>query len=113
MGFKSNMDFDPACDSNCHIYIYMELSEVIVLILSILGSVFSLGGNIPIVHKKRSGWLWWIAGNGAWIAVNFLGQMNVPMVLMYVAYFIINVTGYREWRKEADIIKAENKKGER
>jgi hypothetical protein len=34
------------------------------------------------------------------------------MVLMYVAYFIINVTGYREWRKEADIVKAENKKEE-
>ena len=58
---------------------------MIVLILSILGSIFSLGGNILIAHKKRSGWLWWIAGNGAWIAVNFLGQMNVPMVLMYVA----------------------------
>jgi hypothetical protein len=71
---------------------------VIVLILSILGSVFSLGGNILIAHKKRSGWLWWIAGNGAWIAVNFLGQMNVPMVLMYAAYLIINVTGYRHLR---------------
>ena len=82
---------------------------MIVLILSILGSVFSLGGHILIARKKRSGWLWWIGGNGAWIAVNFLGQMNVPMVLMYVAYFIINVTGYREWRKEADIVKAENK----
>ena len=67
---------------------------MIVLILSILGSVFSLGGNILIAHKKHSGWLWWIAGNGAWIAVNFLGEMNVPMVLMYVAYFIINITGY-------------------
>lgn len=83
---------------------------MIVLILSILGSVFSLGGNILIAHKKRFGWLWWIAGNGAWIVVNFLGQMNVPMVLMYVVYFIINVTGYKEWRKEADIIKAENNK---
>jgi nicotinamide riboside transporter PnuC len=86
---------------------------VIVLGLSILGSVFSLGGNILIAHKKRSGWLWWIAGNGAWIAVNFLGQMNVPMVLMYVAYFIINVTGYREWYKEADIIKNIKRRNEK
>ena len=83
---------------------------MIVLILSLLGGVFSLGGHIRLAHKKRSGWLWWIAGNGVWIAVNFLGQMNVPMVLMYVAYFIINVTGYREWSKEADIVKAEFKK---
>lgn len=82
---------------------------MIVLILSILGSVFSLGGNILIAHKKRSGWLWWIAGNIAWIAVNFLGEMNVPMVLMYVAYFIINITGFRQWRKEADVIKEMNR----
>ena len=55
MGIKPNMDFDSACDSDCHIYIYMELSEVIVLILSILGSVFSLGGKDITAHKKRSG----------------------------------------------------------
>ncbi len=80
-----------------------------ILILSILGSIFSLGGNILIAHKKRSGWLWWIAGNIAWIAVNFLGQMNVPMVLMYVAYGFVNIAGYANWRKEADIVKAESK----
>ena len=80
-----------------------------VLMLSILGSVFSLGGNVLIAHKKRSGWLWWITGNIAWIAVNFLGQMNVPMVLMYVVYGFINIAGWREWGKEADVIKAENK----
>ena len=76
-----------------------------VLVLSILGSVFSLGGNVLIAHKKRSGWLVWIAGNITWILVNFLGKMNVPMVAMYVAYFIINVIGYRQWQREADVIK--------
>ena len=76
-----------------------------ILILSILGSVFSLGGNVLIARKRRSGWLVWIAGNITWILVNFLGEMNVPMVLMYVAYGAINITGYREWRKEADIVK--------
>ena len=83
---------------------------MIVLILSILGSIFSLGGNVLIARKRRSGWLVWIAGNITWILVNFLGEMNVPMVLMYVAYFIINVTGYKEWCKEADIVKAKNSK---
>lgn len=75
---------------------------MIVLTLSILGSVFSLGGNVLIAHKKRSGWLWWIAGNCAWIAVNFLGQMNVPMVLMYVMYFAINIAGYVKWSDKED-----------
>ena len=76
-----------------------------VLALSILGSVLSLGGNILIARKKRIGWLTWIGGNLAWILVNFLGTMNVPMVLMYVAYFVTNVIGYREWQCEADVIK--------
>ena len=76
-----------------------------VLVLSILGSVLSLGGNMLIAHKKRIGWLTWIGGNLAWILVNFLGTMNVPMVLMYAAYFVTNVIGYRKWRREADVIK--------
>lgn len=71
-----------------------------ILILSIIGSVSSLGGNVLIAHKRRSGWIWWIVGNLAWIAVNFLGEMNVPMVLMYFAYMGINVAGFRNWAKE-------------
>lgn len=85
---------------------------MIVLVLSILGSVFSLGGNVLIAKKKRSGWIIWILGNLTWIAVNFIGEMNVPMVLMYVAYFFINLTGWWEWRKEADIIKRSMKENE-
>ena len=81
-----------------------------ILFLSILGSVFSLGGNVLIARKRRSGWLVWIAGNITWILVNFLGEMNVPMVVMYVAYFIINVMGYRQWQREADIVKKMDKK---
>ena len=76
-----------------------------VLLLSILGSVFSLGGNVLIARKRRSGWLVWIAGNITWILVNIIGEMNVPMVVMYVAYFIINIMGWRQWRREADVIR--------
>ncbi len=71
----------------------------LVLTLSILGSLFSLGGNVLIALKKKSGWITWIAGNIAWILVNFLDTLNVPMVLMYVAYFIINITGFVSWSK--------------
>lgn len=71
-----------------------------ILALSILGSIFSLGGNILIALKKRSGWIAWIVGNIAWIAVNFLGEMNIPMVLMYVAYFVINIIGFVSWAKK-------------
>ena len=71
-----------------------------ILILSIVGAILSLGGNILIMLKKRSGWLAWICGNVAWIGVNLLGPMNIPMVLMYIAYFIINVGGFIKWKEK-------------
>lgn len=69
-----------------------------ILILSILGFIFSIGGNILIILKKRSGWLAWIVGNFLWIAVNIIGVFNLPMVLMYIVYFIINIGGFLKWK---------------
>ena len=71
-----------------------------ILVLSILGMIFSLGGNILIIFKKKSGWLAWIAGNILWIVINFVDVLNIPMVLMYVVYMIINIFGYIKWYKK-------------
>ena len=71
-----------------------------ILFLSILGMLFSLGGNLLIIKKKKSGWITWIIGNLLWILINFIDTLNIPMVLMYVVYFIINVCGYIEWTKK-------------
>lgn len=79
-----------------------------VLILSILGSIFSLGGNILIALKKKSGWLAWIVGNIFWIAVNVIDTMNVPMVVMYCVYMVINVIGFIKWYRTEKIIDAFN-----
>lgn len=68
-----------------------------ILILSIIGTILSLGGNIFIAKKNRMGWLIWLIGNVVWIAVNFIGTMNIPMVLMYVVYMIINIVGFIKW----------------
>jgi len=70
----------------------------LVLILSILGFIFSIGGNVLIILKKRSGWLAWIVGNFLWIAVNLITEPNYPMILMYIVYFIINVCGFVKWK---------------
>lgn len=70
-----------------------------ILFLSIIGAVLSLGGNILIMLKKRSGWIAWIAGNFVWIGVNIIGPMNIPMVLMYLAYLIINIGGFINWKE--------------
>ena len=72
-----------------------------VMILSILGAAFSLGGNILIMLKKRIGWLMWIFGNIAWIAVNVVGPFNLPMVIMYAVYFIINLVGFIKWKDKS------------
>jgi len=71
------------------------------MILSILGAAFSLGGNILIILKKRMGWLAWIFGNIAWIAVNVVGPFNLPMVIMYTVYFIINLVGFIKWKDKS------------
>ena len=71
-----------------------------ILILSIIGTILSLGGNIFIAKKNRIGWLIWLIGNVVWIAVNFLGNPNIPMVLMYVIYMIINIIGFMKWKED-------------
>ena len=70
----------------------------LILFLSILGMIFSLGGNILIMEKKRVGWLAWIVGNVLWILINFIDALNIPMVIMYVVYLIINIGGYIKWK---------------
>jgi nicotinamide riboside transporter PnuC len=67
--------------------------------------LFSLGGNLLIIKKKKSGWITWIIGNLLWILINFVDTLNIPMVLMYVVYFIINVCGYIEWSKKEKEVK--------
>ena len=72
---------------------------IVVLLVSILGSVFSLGGNVLIMMKKKSGWITWIIGNLLWIIYNFLSEFNLPMVLMYVVYMVINIIGFLKWKR--------------
>ena len=71
-----------------------------LLLLSALGAFFSLLGNILIIMKKRIGWLAWIIGNILWILFNVFGDFNLPMVIMYAVYFIINLIGFIQWRKK-------------
>ena len=50
------------------------------------------------MEKKRVGWLAWIVGNILWIVINFIDVLNIPMVIMYVVYLIINIGGYIKWK---------------
>lgn len=73
-----------------------------VTIISVLGMLFSLGGNILIMMKKKSGWLAWVVGNVLWIVYNFITNVNIPMVMMYLVYTFINIMGYCKWCEQED-----------
>lgn len=68
-----------------------------IMIVSILGALCSLGGNILIMLKKKSGWIVWVLGNLFWIIYNFMSKPNLPMIVMYLVYIVINILGYCKW----------------
>ena len=80
----------------------MNSHEIVVIVVSALGALFSLSGNLLIMLKKRIGWVTWIIGNILWILYNFITEFNLPMVLMYLVYLIINIIGFIAWGKDRD-----------
>ena len=78
-----------------------------ILSLSIIALILSLVGNILVNYKKKLGFIIWISSNVFWIAINFLGDVNYPQVIMYVIYAGLNVQGYINWRKGEKKIKIE------
>lgn len=76
-----------------------------IFILSVIALCLSLGGNILINKQKKCGFVVWIMSNIAWIIVNLLGNPNYPQILMYCAYAVLNVLGWRTWtQNEQNVI---------
>lgn len=67
----------------------------LLTILSIIGVILNL-------KKKRSGFLFWIATNGAWAIVNFAKGIPEQGVL-FTVYLVLAIWGYLEWGKNAKI----------
>ena len=78
-----------------------------ILTLSIIALILSLIGNILVNYKRKLGFIIWISSNVFWIAVNFLGDVNYPQVIMYLIYAGLNVQGYMNWRKSEKKVKIE------
>ena len=66
-------------------------------IISFLALLFSITGNTLVNFRKKSGFVWWIASNVLWIAVNFIGPTNWSQVALFVIYAALNVHGYIQW----------------
>ena len=79
------------------------------LILSVLAATCSIGGNILIAFKKKSGWCAWLVGNVLWIWESFIDSLNIPLIVMNAVYFVINLLAYREWAKNKEVHKALDK----
>lgn len=69
-------------------------------LVSAIALILALSGNILINFKKKIGYIIWIASNIAWIVVNVIGYFNTSMVLMYMAYVVLNAMGFVQWSKK-------------
>lgn len=83
---------------------------MMVLVLSILAALFSISGNVLVVFKKRIAFIIWSIGNIFWCAESIIGDFNIPLVLMNICYFALNIIAFYEWRKNKDAHKALDKK---
>ena len=79
------------------------------LILSVLAATCSIGGNILIAFKKKSGWCAWLVGIVLWIWESLIDSLNIPLIVMNAVYFVINLLAYREWAKNKEVHKALDK----
>lgn len=70
---------------------------MIVSIVSSLGMLFSIAGNILLARK--SSWCFLI-GNVMWILYSIRFSPNIPMIAQYLVFIAINVYGILEYRKD-------------
>ena len=73
---------------------------MIVQILSIIAMITGLGGNLLMAKKNILVYPVWILSNILWIIVGFLTYVNVSQMLMYSVYTIMQLYGWREWKKK-------------
>ena len=68
--------------------------------ISILALLTSLTGNILVNYQKRFGFIIWSVSNIFWIWVNFISTLNVPQVIMYFVYLLLNLQGFLVWGRK-------------
>lgn len=71
-----------------------------VFVISTIALIFALTGNILVNFRKKLGFVIWTISNILWIAVNFLGTLNIPQVIMYLVYITLNIQGFIVWSRK-------------
>ena len=76
-----------------------------IFMISTLALILALTGNILVNFRKKFGFIIWTLSNIVWILVNFLGTMNIPQVVMYAVYMVLNMQGFIVWSKKDKVAK--------
>lgn len=71
-----------------------------VFVISTIALIFALTGNILVNFRKKLGFVIWTISNILWIAVNFLGTLNIPQVIMCLVYITLNIQGFIVWSRK-------------
>lgn len=79
---------------------------MVLNILSVIALILSLGGNLLVNFKRKTGFIIWSISNIFWIIVNFIGVPNVSQIIMYVIYFGLNIHGFINWKNKEKIEKS-------
>lgn len=68
-------------------------------IVSTIALMLSVAGNVFLNKKKvKIGYSVWIVSNLLWVIVGLTAtDRNIPQILMYVLYTILNIHGIYNW----------------
>ena len=67
--------------------------------LGIVGAALEIAAIWLLGSKRRLGFLCNLGGNALWMAYVLLGGRAWGLLLVCPAAFILNVRGFRKWRK--------------
>jgi hypothetical protein len=73
-------------------------------ILVYFATFLSCLGNVFIILKNKLGFWIWIAGNIAWIYVDWFTPNMKPQIIMMVVYAGLNIWGLIEWSRGTNIL---------
>ena len=63
-------------------------------------AIFSLIGTVLVTHRRRAGFLFWIATNAAWVAYD-LHKGALPQAALMAIYLALAIYGFYKWKSLA------------
>ena len=77
---------------------YAFNQAMLIGVLDIVVSVFSIMATVMVAHKVYENWFYWMAINAAAVVLYSLSGLYMSAGL-FVVYFVFSLYGWREWRE--------------